>query len=179
MEYRFGDNKKTLKRAEMIAGVLIAEADWIASNDQGVEVDQQRAVEFPVLFGWWRHTIRTATALRTLVEAGHTIETTPLVRSILEHTYSMIWLADLGVAGVAVVEDSTWENRKKMIENMERVRWALPVGVEVGERPSAVPVAGTPEGDWHAKLKGGVRQLRADGCRLWQRRHVSGVPEPV
>lgn len=153
-EYKFGDNKKTLRRAEAIAGVLIAEADQIASADQGVDVDRQHAVEFPTLFGWWRHINRTATALRTLVDAGHTIETTPLVRAILEHTYSMIWLADVGAAGIAVVEDSTWENRKKLIENLERANWKLPDGVSVGSRPSTIPAPGTPAADWHSKIKG-------------------------
>ncbi|MGI5292941.1 DUF5677 domain-containing protein [Nonomuraea polychroma] len=137
MTYQFGDNPRTHKRAIPLTKHLLAEADNLIHSGS-IAVSPGNVPVFPLMVGWWRHVNATAADYLTLVEAGSTVTLTPLFRSIVEHTYKMIWLADVGADGVTVVEHNTWKQRRILIEGM-RGRWTLDDDIDVGELPAHVP----------------------------------------
>ncbi len=67
-----------------------------------------------VMFGFTQHVHRTAEGTLRLLDAGHVLETAPLVRKALEFAVTTQWLhhkGDKGMAGVALsprVMPATW-----------------------------------------------------------------------
>lgn len=57
-----------------------------------------------IAHGWFRHVARSCEAALVLLEAGYDHEATPLHRSILEHTASLVWLANSGQTAVDAVQ---------------------------------------------------------------------------
>ncbi|GLX05757.1 DUF5677 domain-containing protein [Microbispora sp. NBRC 16548] len=134
MTYEFGNNAGTRKRALPIAKKLIAEAEALVTRGLDVPVEDVALVR--VLGGWWVHVNGLAADFVNRIEAGSTIQTTPSYRSIVEHVYKMIWLAQTGDDGLTVIDFVTWNGRRKMIEEMvKQGHWPIPDGVEVGPVP--------------------------------------------
>lgn len=50
--------------------------------------------EAMLAYGWWVRTVRTAEAVRLLHRSGLEHEAAPLVRTVIQHSVALIWLAD-------------------------------------------------------------------------------------
>jgi hypothetical protein len=55
--------------------------------------DQNMILAVPVAWGWLLRVMRTSQAILKLVELGFDVETTPLRRSVLEHSVRLHWAA--------------------------------------------------------------------------------------
>ncbi|WP_433369486.1 DUF5677 domain-containing protein [Streptosporangium sp. CA-115845] len=138
MTYEFGYNPKTTRRALPIARKLIADGDMLLA--QGLELPVENREIVRALAGWWRHVNVLAEDFINRVEAGRTITTTPIYRSIVEHVYKMLWLASEGANGLAVLDFSTWNNKKILLEeltdpNTGKRRWPALDHIEIGAPP--------------------------------------------
>jgi hypothetical protein len=132
--YEFGNNAETRKRALAITKKLMAEAESLVTRS--LDVPAENVAQVRVLAGWWMHVNALAADFVNRIEAGSTIQTTPTYRSITEHVYKMIWLARTGDDGLAVIEFNTWNERRRMLEEMvEQGDWPIPDDVEVGPVP--------------------------------------------
>ncbi|MEU8344797.1 DUF5677 domain-containing protein [Spirillospora sp. NPDC048832] len=134
MTYQFGNNPRTRRRALPIAKMLMAEAERLATR--GLDVPAENVAVVRALAGWWRHVNALAADFVDRIEAGSTIQTTPTYRSIVEHVYKMIWLAQTGEDGLTVIDFQTWNERRKMIKDMrDQGDWPVPDDVEAGPVP--------------------------------------------
>lgn len=84
------------------------------------------------MWGWLMRTIRNGEAVFTLIEAGHENETSPLLRSSVEHAMYMQWLngQDLGIATKLAMKKTA--ATLKRIEAAIQPEWDFPP--EVFER---------------------------------------------
>src|SRR5688572_30656531 len=114
--YEFGNNAGARKRALPIAKKLMTEAESLVTRDLDVPGEMVALVR--ALAGWWMHVNALAADFVNRIGAGSTIQTTPIYRSIAEHVYKMIWLAQTGDDGLTVIDFNTWNERRKMIEEM-------------------------------------------------------------
>jgi hypothetical protein len=78
------------------------------------------------MWGWLMRTIRNGEAVFALIEAGHEHETSPLLRSSVEHAMYMQWLTgqDLGLATKLAMK-KTAANRKRIEEAIQK-EWDFP-----------------------------------------------------
>lgn len=152
MTYKFGDNDATYRRAMKLAPQLIAQANASATAES-LEVKSEHAAVFYIEYGWWRFTTRTAEAFLRLIEGGFTVEALPLMRNIIDHTYSMIWLADAGEEGLLALEQHTHDLRKKLLFHLDRTGWEITDAPGLMPSPE-LPAEGTPERKRYDRLRG-------------------------
>ncbi|MFE6872580.1 DUF5677 domain-containing protein [Kitasatospora sp. NPDC057692] len=118
-----------------LAGVL----DKIGSGS--IEVHQPTHDVFIVAWGWWARLVRSGQAVSLLSKSGFAHESSPIARSIVEHTLHLSWLVDSGPDAVAALEEERTVNASKLIKSIEAAAengWQVPEGVE---RPT-LPVKG-------------------------------------
>ncbi|WP_328708670.1 DUF5677 domain-containing protein [Microbispora hainanensis] len=157
MEYVFNNNKRTAKRARVLGEKLVAAGERIGQSGS-IEVLAEHQQVFYTLFGWWRLVNRSARVFWLLNDQGFTVETAPNVRSILEHTYSMMWLNDGGPIALVALAARAQEERSKMVGDLERTGWEVAQELDGNVPPTlTVPVEGDPEYKQFTKLRGEVR----------------------
>ncbi|WP_147269082.1 hypothetical protein [Sphaerisporangium album] len=157
--YEFGNNEQTAGRARALGVQLVKAADEVITSG-GIVVDQDKEHLFYLLYGWWRMVNRSAAALWLLDDAGYTVESAPIVRNILEHTYSMVWLHDAGDPALTVVEVAAQEYRQKLLANMRRTNWRIVRDADIEILPPVgVPAEGDPDHAIHVKLSGEFRMF--------------------
>ncbi len=91
-----------------------------------VGLDQQRLTGS--VFGW-RAWINHSSQRVILVHAGLGHEANPSVRSILEHTLAMRWMAEAGDAAMAATAAHASKNRRLLFDTVQRAGWTIPDGV--------------------------------------------------
>jgi hypothetical protein len=116
------------------ATTLLVEAFDELAETGGVSVNSEHQFAFQAVFGWWAWINRSSKLILVAHDAGLGHESAPNVRSIVEHTLVMQWVADAGfdaIAAVATVDD---ERRRKLFDEAVLAAWPLPEGVT---RPEA------------------------------------------
>ncbi|WP_449065596.1 DUF5677 domain-containing protein [Planomonospora algeriensis] len=133
--------------------MLVEKAEEI-HRPGAVVVQPQDELVFYVLYGWWRFINRSAVAFWRLHDGGFPIEGLPLVRNILDHTYSMMWLRDAGPAGVTVLGGVELEKRRKLINNVKQ-EWKTLEDFDASTLPPiTVPAEGDPGYDAYCTMLG-------------------------
>ncbi|MFD5565871.1 DUF5677 domain-containing protein [Kitasatospora griseola] len=133
MAYEFGDNPACIKRSRIITKLLIDEAKKVTESSPRVlaeDVDYAHQ-----LLGWWMFVNRQADLLMRAYDSDFTVEAAGQMRSLIEHAYFMEWLAEHKTEGVWALEAAEFDRRKKLIENLERIKWEIPDDIVVGEGP--------------------------------------------
>ncbi|MFD9123572.1 hypothetical protein [Kitasatospora sp. NPDC059571] len=149
-------------------------------NDAGggdIEVNRDSRDAFLVAWGWWARVIRSghAVSLLSLNSVGH--ESSPIVRSIAEHTMQLVWLAGSGNEAVKATVEEHEANRKALLESVVKAEaegWQIPDGTDEPVLP--------PPGDEHPlRAELGFESL----CRLFDQpglyviyRMLSGYAHP-
>ncbi|MFI8265569.1 DUF5677 domain-containing protein [Streptomyces sp. NPDC085665] len=151
MAYKFGDNPQCAKRARKITRLLIDEAAEVTASSPQLRTAEQDVAH--QMLGWWQFMNRTADLLMRSYDSGFTVEAAGLMRNLIEHAHCMDWLAEHGADGLRAMEHAEWERRKKLIDNLRAVDWAVPADIEVGEEPSYA-FADEDAARRHRKLKG-------------------------
>lgn len=159
MTFAFSDDAPTAERARAVTDRLLDRFDAVAGASGGVSVAVQHAEIFPVLYGWWRFATRTARALRVLDRAGFTVEAYALLRNLILHVHGMAWLVDAGTAGLRALEEDTYIQRTKLLNEATAQNWNA---VRDASAPSAPDLQFADEADrkLHRTLLG---QLQHDG----------------
>lgn len=98
------------------------------------EVEDARAVSMGL--GWAIRMCRTASAVALLHEDGYGLESSPLVRSMIEHAFWMQCLADAGEEVLDRVEFQHRGWQRRLIESMDEGTWDVDAMlVEAGGTP--------------------------------------------
>jgi len=131
--YKFGENPACIKRSRIVTKLLIDEAQKVtASSPQVLREDADYAHQ---LLGWWMFANRQADLLMRAYDSGFTVEAAGQMRSLIEHTHFMEWLAEHKTEGLWALEAAEFDRRKKLIENLQRIDWEIPDDIQVGEAP--------------------------------------------
>ncbi|WP_190094661.1 DUF5677 domain-containing protein [Streptomyces melanogenes] len=153
MVYQFGDNPQCARRAHAITRLLLDEATKVIASDPVVPAEDQDVGH--QMLGWWQFTNRTADLLMRAYDSGFTVEAAGQMRVLIEHAHCMDWLAEHRAEGLRAMEYAEWERRKKLIDNLRAVNWAVPDDIEVGEEPT-YGFADEEEARRHRRLKGQI-----------------------
>lgn len=100
----------------------------------GVPVTEEHKFAFQAVFGWWAWINRSSKLVLIAHDAGVGHESAPNVRSILEHTLVMQWVADAGydaLEALAALDDDGVAN---LFDDAVLASWPLPEGLT---RPEA------------------------------------------
>ncbi|MQY15120.1 hypothetical protein SRB5_52980 [Streptomyces sp. RB5] len=152
MTFAYGANEKTARRVRAIVPKLIDGATTAMLVKERSSTNLAPGV-FPVLAGWWRFSNRTAAAMLSLYEDGYTVEAAPLMRNLIGHAYALNWLVDNGEAGYRALVHESYESRRRLRENMEKVNWHVPDDLDIGEPPDLTPLTDL-ERKRHGTLRG-------------------------
>ena len=116
------------KRAVGAIRILVKAFDDLTDAGQ-VQVPAEHAEVFTWIFGWWAWITRNSKLVLLAHEADLAHESSPNVRSILEHSLVMQWVADVGAEALATLTalDSEW--RRKFINELNAAGWSVPADV--------------------------------------------------
>ncbi|MFG1827541.1 DUF5677 domain-containing protein [Microbispora bryophytorum] len=137
MTYTFGDNLATGRRAWEL-GHQIADAADRLGKTPALDVRPEDADVVYTLYGWWRFVVRSSRAYWLAWENGYSVESLPLVRNILDHTVSMMWLHDGGELALTVVWNAGETHRNKLIRNVVDTGWHTAKDLETTSSPLAL-----------------------------------------
>lgn len=104
-----------------------------------VEVHRETRDVFVVAWGWWVRLVRSGQAVAVLGKAGLPHESSPIARSIVEHTMLLGWLVDSGPTAVSALEEERSVNASKLLRSIEAARedgWEAPDGVVAPTLPA-------------------------------------------
>jgi hypothetical protein len=149
--YVFGDNPRAAKRAIAVARTLLTGPDRLGG--QMAPRNGTNLGTFQTLAGWWLHINAQAGDYLTLITSGSTITAAPLFRSIIEHTFSMIWLADTGEDAMTAISAYGWQQADKMLKSMTDNGWDVS-GIQLPTKPATPADQDSPEGKRYNKLFG-------------------------
>ncbi|MEU3645190.1 DUF5677 domain-containing protein [Lentzea sp. NPDC034063] len=113
--------------------VLLEAFDGLAQMG-GIAVTAEHESAFQAVFGWWAWINRSGKLVLIAhdAELGH--ESAPNVRSILEHTLVMQWVADAGYDALETLTALDDDRRRKLFDDAVLASWPLPEGLT---RPEA------------------------------------------
>ncbi|MFD9592494.1 DUF5677 domain-containing protein [Kitasatospora sp. NPDC003701] len=133
MAYKFGDNPSCIRRSRLLTKHLIDEAQKVTASSP--EVLAEEADYAHQLLGWWMFVNRQADLLMRAYDSQFTVEAAGQMRSIIEHAHFMEWLAEHKTEGLWALEAAEFDRRRKLIENLERIKWEIPSDILVGDEP--------------------------------------------
>lgn len=134
MVYEFKNSTSTLRRADHFAAALLTAADEITAGGS-VDVRAEHVPIFPLMFGWWRFVNQSAKAFRHARKANFAAEIVVLNRNITDHTYAMVWLADVGTAGLEAVEGIQHNRNQGIYQDAVNYGWNIPANADPGPPP--------------------------------------------
>ncbi|MGS2645790.1 DUF5677 domain-containing protein [Streptosporangium sp. G12] len=153
MSFTYTNSKQTAKRARVLGALIADEGDKLGSPGN-IEVFTEHQHLFYTMFGWWRFINRSARAFWQLTDEGDfSVEAAPLVRNILDHTYSMMWLHEAGQEGLVAMGAAMQASRTKMINNLKNAGWKAVEELDFDALPvSDAPIEGDTNYPQHKKL---------------------------
>ncbi|SDC65741.1 hypothetical protein SAMN05216174_103306 [Actinokineospora iranica] len=99
-----------------------------------VNPDKEHLVQS--VFGWWAWITRSSKLVLLAHDAGLGHEAAPNVRSILEHTLVMQWVADLGDEAMAAVGAKADESSRKLFNDLRDQHWSIPEDFNPSKSPT-------------------------------------------
>ncbi|MFF2147947.1 DUF5677 domain-containing protein [Kitasatospora sp. NPDC058190] len=118
---------ETAKGAHRAVAHLVKLFNEVGAGD--IEVDRALRDVFLVAWGWWARVIRSGHAVSLLSLNNVGPESSPIVRSIAEHTMLLVWLADSGDEAVAALTEEHEAHRKALMESVQKAEaegWQIP-----------------------------------------------------
>ncbi|MBG0818351.1 hypothetical protein [Planomonospora sp. ID82291] len=153
MAYSLSNTRAAYRRAKVFGEELLAAGDAIVASG-GVTVLEPYQVIFPTMYGWWRFINHSARLLWQATESGFSAEVSALMRNIVDHTYSMVWLADVGEEGLVALEDARAEGIWHIYEEAKKAGWTTPPETDLP--PVPVEPSDPAERKRYRKLKGEI-----------------------
>lgn len=114
---------------------------------------------------WTIRVLRTAEAIVELHRLGLGETAAPMVRSVMEHAISMLWLVERREEAVKAIEYGHRRHQRLLLESAEKGRWDLPdLDPEMVDAPLDLAMV-TPD-DW-PKLKNFEQRMSDPVVRGW------------
>jgi hypothetical protein len=126
-------NESMRERAVGTIKILVKAFDNLTGAGE-VDVPNEHADVFIAVYGWWAWLNRTSKLVLIAHDAGLGHEAAPNVRTILEHTLVMQWVADVGADALATLIALDSERRRKFIDELTAAGWPVPEGVTAPPR---------------------------------------------
>lgn len=120
-------------QAKQVIAVLVKAFDDVMAAGE-VAVLSENEARLLCVSGWWTWINRSSKLVQAAYEADLGHEAAPNVRSILEHTLTLLWVLDEGDEALGAVEAAWSENRRKLYDELVAAGWAIPPGVSRPDR---------------------------------------------
>lgn len=124
-----GDDEENVTRAEQAIEMLVAAFEALTASGS-VRVNSGAARLFTAAFGWWASINRSCQAVLVLRRSGLEHEAAPIVRSIVQHSLVLQWMAEVGDVALDAVTEYGDNNTRLLTETLKQAKWALPDGFD-------------------------------------------------